>query len=493
MKTTTSSTLSRSRHSASGSSTPSRTAPEDKVPVPEKIAYGCGEPVFSFGSWLPALMASQVFNMSLGVSPILISIALVVFRLWDAITDPIMGWLTDNFRSRFGRRRPFIFISSFLVALVFPLMWMVSREWSSGWIIGWFIGIGLIYYTVQTVGNIPYQSLLLEMSPDYNERTSVASFRAFMAQAVGLAGGWIWYLTQLPVFADPETGAPDTLRGMQYVSIGCAAVFLIMALMPALFCKERYYEQAQKTTKEPLLKSIRKTLRSRPFLVLTGLVVALQIGNGMVQGFGAYVLTYYVYGGDQSGASFIQGWGSTLAALTGMCALPLITKLSKTIGKEKSLKWLLSSKLLLAIVIWFCYNPEYPWLGIFPLLLTMPLMTSLWMLFPSMLADIVDDDELKTGERREGNFSSIFAWLLKLSITIGFGLYGPLLQMTGFDASVGASQPDDVLFRMRFLLVAVPAVTCLLLLWILKLYPLSRERMHVIRTTLESRRGKITG
>ncbi|MDP0497317.1 MAG: MFS transporter [Verrucomicrobiota bacterium JB024] len=477
---------------SSGHGRPVETAQEDRIPVGEKLAYGCSEPVYSFGSWVPKLMANQVFNMTLGVSPVLISVAMVIFRLWDAITDPLMGWISDNFRSRYGRRRPFMFVSAFLVALVFPLMWLVNPDWSTAKIMAWFIGIGLVYYTVQTIGNIPYQSLLLEMSPDYNERTRIAGYRAFMASAFGFVSAWVWYLTQLPMFADPETGAPDTLRGMQGVSVLLALIFLVLALMTPLFCKERYYHNAEKSAKEPLLKSIRITLKNRPFLLLAGLVVTMQIGSGMIGNFGAYVLTYYVYHGSQSSASVVQGWGQTAAAVVSMSLIPVIAKLSSSIGKERAMMWLISGKLVLSAAIWFCYNPVYPWLAMIPLILLGPLQGCLWMIIPSMLADIVDHDELGTGERREGSFSSIFAWLLKLAITVGIGIAGPLLAMTGFDATLPTDQPVEVLLRMRLIMVSIPVVTCALLLWLLVKYPLSPGRMQDIRAQLEARRGKIS-
>ncbi len=464
---------------------------KEKLPVKEKLAYGCGEPVNSFGGWIPTSMAGPVFNMSLGVSPILISLSLVVFRLWDAITDPLMGWISDNFRSRFGRRRPFIFIAAFLVGGIFPLMWLVNPNWSQSMLIGWFIGAGLLFYTAQTIGNIPYQSLLLEMTPDYNERTSISGYRAFIAKIFSLFGGWIWYLTQLPIFGDPQTGAPDTLRGMQAISIVLGVVLLLLGLMPALFCKERYYRKISQTVKIPLRRSLKETLQCKPFLLLAGLIVTMQIGGGMVNGLGAYVLTYYVFSGDQTGASFITGWGTSIAAFAGMASLPLVAFISSKVGKERTLMCLLLSKFLLSIAIWFCYNPHYPWLATIPLLLVMPLQTCLWMLVPSMLADVVDHDELHTGERREGSFSSIFSWLMKVAMSIGFGISGPLLEMTGFDAAMGEQQPDEVLLRMRIAMVVIPSLTCIFLIWILCQYPINKATAYRTRMKLEKRRGGI--
>lgn len=148
------------------------TNPSDKVPMGEKMAYSVTEIPNFLSGYLPTMLAKQVFNMSMGVSPTLITLGLAILRIFDAFTDPLVGWWSDRFRSRFGRRRPFMFLGVIGIALTLPFLFMVGRDWSHGQLIGWFVGIGMLVYFANTLLNVPYQSLLYEMTPDYHERTN---------------------------------------------------------------------------------------------------------------------------------------------------------------------------------------------------------------------------------------------------------------------------------------------------------------------------------
>jgi GPH family glycoside/pentoside/hexuronide:cation symporter len=108
-----------------------------------------------------------------------------------------------------------------------------------------------------------------------------------------------------------------------------------------------------------------------------------------------------------------------------------------------------------------------------------------------MQIDVVDLDELKTGERREGSFASIFSWVLKLSFCVGFLVSGPLLELTGFDAALEGAQPEAVLRNLRLGYIAIPVVSLVAALALLKFFPITRERAAEIREQLEARRGTV--
>lgn len=461
----------------------------DRVPFWEKVAFALGEPASNMGGWLPTTMANQVFNMTLGVSPAMISLAFMCFRFWDAITDVLMGWISDNFRSRWGRRRPFIFTGAILGGLLFPVMWMVGRDWGEMGILGWFVGWGLLFYTCFTVYTMPYHSLILEMTPHYHERTVVNAYRAMAGKLWGLAGGWIWAVTRLPIFTDEATGRPDTLLGMQAVSLVVGVIILGLGLMPALFTRERYYGSVGKK-KVPLWAGMRATVTNRPFLLLAGLVVMMTLGNACINNFATYVQTYHIYGGDQTMASLLFGWSQTAAMTAGLAAIPVFTAIAKRLGKTRCLLILLLSKLVLAISSWFLYNPRWPYLSVIPAVLGVPVQSALWMILPSMLADVVDHDELATGQRREGNFTAVFSWLIKASQTVGLGASGFMLVLTGFEAEHGA-QPEEVLTRMRLILAVLPACSLAGSLLLLRLYPITAPEAQRLREQLEARRGAI--
>jgi GPH family glycoside/pentoside/hexuronide:cation symporter len=115
----------------------------------------------------------------------------------------------------------------------------------------------------------------------------------------------------------------------------------------------------------------------------------------------------------------------------------------------------------------------------------------LWLMIPSMQVDVVDYDELNTGERREGSFASIFSWVLKLSFCMGYLIAGPLIEMTGFDAALGGEQATEVLNKMRVGYLVIPVAALVAALMILKYFPINRAKAAEIRNELETRRGVI--
>ena len=150
-----------------------------RVPWMEKIILGFGMLSSFFGYVAVNSLAFPVYNMILGVSPALIGVALLIPRLWDAFTDPLMGVISDNFHSRWGRRKPFIVIGSIFMGVSFGLLWMAPTEWSETLKIAYFIVFQIFFFTFFTIFYVPYTALTYEMTPDYNERTRVMSVTAF--------------------------------------------------------------------------------------------------------------------------------------------------------------------------------------------------------------------------------------------------------------------------------------------------------------------------
>lgn len=468
------------------------TRPEDRVSIPAKITYGAASVVDGWANMVPKTMANQVFNMSLGMSPSLISLAFLIFRLYDAITDPIMGWISDRTRTRWGRRRPYLLLGGVALAIVFPLIWFVPAGSSEAVMAVWLIAGGLVLYTCFTVWAMPYQSLLLEMTPDYDERTRVTAWRTYFSKFGALFMGWIWAITQLPIFADEATGKPDTLAGMRAVSVVIAIAILVLATLPFFFVRERYYDQASRASnKESLIGSLKLTFRNKPFVILLLATITFSIGTHVTNGFGIYVNTYYVHGGDKTAAAFMAGWVNTTGLVTGLLSVSLFQWLSGRIGKNRTLMIAMLSLSVSSVATWWTFTPSSPWLMLLNAVFSSPGMTGMWLIIPSMTADVVDSDEMTTGERREGSYAAVYSWVIKASIAIGYGLSGPLLELTGFDAKLGAAQDPGALFSMRALNAIIPALSMAAALFFIVKYPLNRSRMQEIRAALESRRGTV--
>ncbi|WP_043582157.1 MFS transporter [Geminisphaera colitermitum] len=470
----------------------SKVAPADRVPAGQKLAYGLGGQVEGMAIWIPKSNLIPVFNIGLGLDPVFISAIMMIWRMWDAITDPVMGNISDNARTRWGRRRPFIVAGAILTGLTLPLMWWMPRDLGQWQMAAWLLVSGFIFYTCFTVWTMPYYSLQLEMSPDYDERTNITAWRAVSQKFITLAGGWILALAVLPVFSTSADGAPDMVNGMRWISIGLGVLTILVGSLPGIFVKERYYaKKTAKQEKQPLIAGMRQTLRTRPFLWLLVVVISKSFGVALVSSLGFYVNAYHVCRGDLVLAAKIQGVKSSLLLVPAILAVPFCTWLSARLGKHMMLYLTTGCGMLGYLSVYVFYTPEHPWLQVLSSLLIGPVSVGLWLVAPSMQADIADYDELATGKRREGSFASVFSWCLKTSGAITTGLAGVVLTLTGFKAEYGAAQPGHVAENLRHFYVCIPVAFMLLNLFAISRYKLTKTRMAEIRTELETRRGKL--
>jgi GPH family glycoside/pentoside/hexuronide:cation symporter len=482
-----------------GNSTPdtpqssSAIATEDKVPFSRKLAYGIAGPVDIWSVWILVSISYPLFNMELELAPTKVAIILMALRLWDGVADPIMGWVSDNTRTRWGRRRPYIFVGAIMAGLTFPFLWWFPQGLSDWQIVGWVIGFGILFYSCFTVWAMPYQSLLMEMTPDYNERTRVASVRGIIQSASSLVVGFSWWLALRPVFADPVTGDPSTANGMRYISLVIAVFIIILGVLPAIFVKERYYasETVQSQGRVDLRKSLKETLSNKPFIILCLFTMLFLLGTSIYDSYGRYVGTYYVLGGDWERSSLFQIYGTLIYTVCSLALIPVFRRVSERIGKKNTLFIATFLVLLSGILTWWTNTPNLPYLMLVNTIFIGAGYAGLWLMIPSMQADVIDDDELKTGERREGSFAAIYSWVLKLSFCIGFLISGPLLEMTGFLAENGGDQAPSVLMNMRIGYVAIPVTALLVGLILLKAFPITPARAREIRSALEERRGKV--
>ena len=464
---------------------------EDKVPFLKKLAYAAGGPVDILGVWVMVSIAYQVFNFELKMPPTYVAIILMSLRLWDGVADPVMGWISDNFRSKWGRRRPFILVGAILAGLTYPFIWWFPTDMSQEAIMAWVIGFGIVFYSCFTIWAMPYQSMLMEMTPDYNERTRVAEIRGYFQTAAGFLNGWMWWISMLPIFF--INGEASPVNGMRYLSIGIGVIIIIFGVLPALFVKERYYESdlVRNQEKVKLTTSLKETFSNRPFIVLCLLTLFFLLGTSIFDSYGRFVGTYYVLGGDWDAGARFAGYGTFIYMIFSFIFIPIFRHLSEKVGKPTVL---FLSMVLVFVAIsttWWTFTPSNPWLMLTNTAFIGAGYAGLWLMIPSMQVDVVDYDELKTGERREGSYASIFSWVLKLSFVIGFLISGPVIEMTGFDANLNADQNEGVYEMMRIGYIVIPVVSLVFALLLLKAFPITKSVASEIRLQLEERRGKV--
>ena len=468
------------------------TQDKDRVPLKEKLAYGIAGPVDILSVWVLVAVAHNVFNMELLLTPIQVGIILISLRFWDGIADPVMGWISDNTRSRWGRRKPYIIVGAILSALTYPLMWWFPASYDPHQIMLWVIGFGILFYTCFTIWCIPFQSLLMEISPDYDERTRVASYRGIFQSLSGLLVGGCWMLSMLPIFHVDGVASP--INGMRWISIIISVVILVLGPLPGIFVKERYYKTLEKDTlrkKDNVFKDIFGVLSCKPFIILCVFIFLFLMSQSFYDTLERYVGTYYVFGGNWDVASKFTFLGTGIFVITNLTMIYFFKHLSVKTEKKKCLFIGTFLICLMPFISILTFTPENPYLQFVGTLLKGAGYAGIWLMVPSMLADAIDFDEEKNGIRREGVFSSLFSWIIKFSFCFGFLLSNPLLEMTGFDAVSGGEQSVAALDNLRIGLFIIPSILFIIAFLSIFRFKLTRKAMESIRLRLESRRGSV--
>ncbi|MCI0332776.1 MAG: MFS transporter [Planctomycetes bacterium] len=439
------------------------TAAEDRVPWSQLVAYGMGGliPIALFNI-APQLMG-LLGNISLGLSAFWLGAIMIVPRLWDAISDPIMGHFSDNTRTRWGRRRPYILIGGLAVALSFVAIWWVPRgdavrelfatESAYNWFqLAYILGGMLVFFTATTIFEIPHGALGMEMSRDYHERTRLFSAKSFLGNMFAMGTPWLIWLAGRNYF---RGASGDLASGMRYVSMYIAAVLIPMTVWWFVALREPGFAIAKEQQKSSFWDDMRTTVNNRTFLSLVAIIFTLAMGFNFVNIFNYYITIFYLYGGDEVAAGPLLGIAGTTWAVTGLLAVFPLNWLSRRFGKNKTL--LLSILLMCAAQVAkiFCYRTgilfEFdvnlrvlehhsltitipaPYLVLIPTVLLSSGMLMFFTLGASMVGDVCDEDELKTGARSEGSFYSVYWWFIKLGSAFAGFVMGALLVFTGFD------------------------------------------------------------
>jgi GPH family glycoside/pentoside/hexuronide:cation symporter len=491
------------------------TAPSDRVPMLQKIGYGLGTFPDIFGHWLYPTIAFQIFGLYLHVAQWQIGVAVILNRVFDAISDPFFGWLSDNTRTRWGRRRPFMLVGCLLAGIALPFLLAVSPSWSPTTCFWFMVISSALYLPIVSCFNMPYLSLGNEMTPDYHERTSVFSFKNavqkipevglfffgnFFSRAVWVDADSSNLLERLKLLlTSPEAwhsaadGAkPNMLLGAQVYLVGCGLLIIIAGLTCVALVRERYYEKLVSKGQEriSIKETLWQTLQCRPFRIQLGMQMAYNMGLSMVGTLGFAVTIYYVCRGNTSEGNFYNSLMGVTAMIMGFLGIPVFNFISHRLGKLRALMCVLCTAIAVFVGTWWLYTPHIVWLQLFASGAIAFTGVGFWLLIGSIGADVMDYDELEGGRRREGAFSACSSWINKVGMALGAGISFFILQWVGFDSNL-TTQTHHTIWTIRFLLMAIPIVGLTLSVIALLRFPLTQAKMAEIRALLEARRGRV--
>jgi GPH family glycoside/pentoside/hexuronide:cation symporter len=455
----------------------------EKVPLIEKFAFGIRMFAQQMGNNGMNMLAFPAYGIILGLDPAVIGIVFAVMRIFDGILDPLVGWLSDNTRSRWGRRRPWILIGSIVGGVSFALLWQARPEWSEAGITTYFIIWCLFFFSGFTMTVIPTDALGFELTPNYEERTRLYSWASAVVKIALLVFPWMFALTQLSIWENEA-------QGLRAVGILFGGIYLVTAVLPALFCKERHQNIAKEEGKTSFLQALKLTFKNRTYLLVCGILLCAIFAGQVYMLFGTHLSVYYLFNGDKAAGGNFFGIFGSFSAVVGLIAIICINRFFIHVDKKSIV--LFSSGL--AFVGWltgsFLITPSLPWLTLIPISFNAIAVSAFWLVFGALLADVADADEWMSGKRREGMLASFGSFLAKAAGTIGGVIGGIILSQTGFDAKLPA-QPEATVSAMKWIYIAFPVVGYGLAFLLALRYPLTKARMAEIRANLEARRGGV--
>jgi GPH family glycoside/pentoside/hexuronide:cation symporter len=445
---------------------------ENTVPTLKKIAYAA--PAFALAVvGIPIYVYIPKFYTDVvGINITVLGYLLFSVRIFDAFTDPALGYLSDKTHTRFGRRRPYIAVGSIFIALTLYLLFnppIASPAFTTVW-------FGICIYSLflfWTAVVVPFESLGPEITFDYHERTSLFGLRdGFLIAGTLLAAS-------SPAIVQGLFDLPANADGERLKFYWLAIFYAPLLIGSCWWCVVAIKEKRKTTSSANLLGGLRDTVRNRPFIILLVSYTISAIGNNLP----ATLILYYVeYVLQSNMADFFL----LLYFVTGIVFLPGWIYLSRRTGKKKA--WLASMVINTGafIGVFFLGPGDAAIYGVLVVLSGIGFGATLAI--PSAIqADVIDYDELLTGERREGQYIGLWSISKKLAAALGVGVGLAALGMSGYTPNV--EQSEQVKLILRTLYALVPSICNILAFLIAMAYPISSQIHKDIRHAIALRQN----
>jgi GPH family glycoside/pentoside/hexuronide:cation symporter len=459
----------------------------------QKVAFGIG------------MLANQMFPAVLGIFMVVLVQDLgfpgwmwgVIYffpRIFDSITDPIMGFISDNTRSRWGRRRQYVFLGALIMGISFVIMWQLYRVDGINYNFTYFLCWSFVFYLGLTIFSVPYVAMGYEMSNDFHERTNIMAVAQWIGQWAWVVAPWFWVIMYDQDMFESADVATRSLA--LWVGIVCA----IFAMVPAIFIKsestldkEDYSPLSIQTiggSLTEILAGFKEAFGLKPFRQLCIATFLVFNAFNTIAAFSFFIIVYHLFNGDAGAAGIWPTLFGSLGALgTTFLVIPIVTRMSKKMGKKNAFITSQGISIIGYLMLWFLFIPGKPYMFIFALPFFAFGIGSLFVLMMSMTADVIDLDELNTGKRREGTFGAIYWWMVKFGFAIAGGLSGVIMSSVGFDSGA-ETQPEGAIDGLRAFFSGLPIVGTLIAMYVMRNYDVTEERANEIRAELENRKIK---
>ncbi len=456
-----------------------------KVRFTEKVGYGFGDMASSmfwkvFSYYLP-FFYSNVFGLTLDQ----VALLLIVTRVWDAVSDPMMGVIADRTRTRWGKYRPYLLFMAVPFALCGVLLF-TTPEWGPQAKLIYAYCSYILMMTVYTGINVPYGAMLGVMTDNSSEKTALSSYRMFFAYIGSFIVLFVW---------EPLVewfSASMTLQGSWQASMTVIAVVCVV-LFGLTFALTR--ERITTRTSGSVMQDMKSLLRNAPFWILVCAALCSNLFNTLRGSTVAYFFKDYipadshlVFGGLS--VLFYAGLFLSVGEISNMAGVACAAPLSTRIGKKNTFFW---SMLVLAVLsVAFFFIPVTP--AGFLLMVLFQVLISVFTgiispLLWSMYADVADYSEHRYGSASTGLIFSSSSMAQKFGGAFGGAMVMWLLAAFGYQTAEGAVQTTEALTGLNLLMSIIPACIALVAMILIRFYPLTPSRMSEIESDLKVRRG----
>lgn len=409
----------------------------------------------------------------------------LVGKIWDGINDPLVGTLSDRLNTRWGRRRPFLLFGAIPFGLTFFFMFLVPPIKSDIGLAVYYSIIYLVFDTLYTLVNVPYSALTPELTDDYDERSNIAGWRMGISIFAALVTAGSFKLLAENVFG---VWFEDIRAGYALVAAIWAVTLAIPLLVLFKHIEEPDYEPSTRPDTIHPVKTFKQVFSNRPFrLAATIYLLSFATVDVILVVFVRFLIDY---------VRVVPGFDNlTLALVLGIAfvTMPGVVKLMRRYGKRQTYIGSMSMMAVVMLIIsqvppggqnWILIAAVFAGLG-FGAANAVP-----W----AIVADVVEEDELNTGKRREGLYFGYLVFFRKLASAVAIFAVGQVLEATGYVSSTTGSafieQPQAALNALRFFVGVAPAIMLSLSTIAAWRYPLSRERFNEIQSELVERRAQ---
>jgi Na+/melibiose symporter-like transporter len=449
-----------------------------------KLLYAAGTMAFGIKDGGIAAFLMLYYNQVKGLAPSLVGAAIAIAVIFDAVVNPIIGQISDGWRSRLGRRHPFMYAAALPAAALYVLLWNPPAGWSHQALFGYIVVVTVLVRTCVTLFEVANQALAAELTTDYDERTRIFSLRVFFSTLGGAGMLMLTYLLFLKPTPEHPVGQLNP-EGYQHYGLAAAAIMLAAMLLSALGTHDRipYLRQLAPKAPRPVGETLRQmaaTLTNASFLPILGasLCHAMAVGVGAAM----YIYLYTFFWGLSAAQLSLLMIPSVGGAFLGVAVAPFF---SRWIGKKRAaiclkLGTVAAFIIPIALRLAGCF-PENGAAALLPLLLVFALLAntmglSATMLAGSMVADIVEDNAVRTGHRAEGLLFSAQDFVAKAVSGAGVFISGLVLTFIAFPVGARPGHVDpQVVTKLGLVYMPVVGLLYGLAVVFLSMYRISRS------------------